>query len=354
MKRFLLAATVLAAPFALASEHASAQPVDGLYVGAGVGANFMMNEQLKYNYSGTDASGPFQGSGKDKLKFDVGITGLGSVGYGLGNGLRLEVEGNYRYNELRNAGHSPPYEQKYGGMGNALFDFDIGSPYVFPYIGAGAGYMQRSNNGGIPYFNAGSFAYQGIAGLSFPLPFLVGLSATVEYRFVGLAGVSHKTSYNAPGFSQAGEDKYLNDLNHSAMLGLRYEFNVIPPPPPPAPMPVAAPVAGPVRSYLVFFDWDRADLTARARQIIAEAAQNIDHVQHTRIGVNGNADRSGSPQYNQRLSMRRAENVAAKLVRDGVARTAIDIKAFGDTRPLVPTAAGVREPQNRRVEIIIN
>jgi outer membrane protein OmpA-like peptidoglycan-associated protein len=53
------------------------------------------------------------------------------------------------------------------------------------------------------------------------------------------------------------------------------------------------------------------------------------------------------------LSIRRAQNVAAELVRNGVPRTAIDIKGFGETNPLVPTGPGVREPQNRRVEIII-
>jgi len=350
MKRFLLAASILTTGFALASGPAEAQPVDGLYVGVGVGPNFMMNELQKFNHSGADGGGPFQGAGKNKLKFDVGVAGVGSVGYGFGNGMRLEVEGNYRYNQLSNSGHSSPYEQKYGGMGNVLYDFDISSPYVFPYVGVGAGYMERSSSGGIPHFSAGGFAYQGIAGLAFPIPYLVGLSATLEYRFVGLSGISHRLSFASPGFTEVSQVKHANDLNHDVMVGLRYEFNVIPPP---APMPVAAPVAGPVRSYLVFFDWDRADLTARARQIVAEAARNIDHVQHTRIDVNGNADRSGSPQYNQRLSMRRARTVAAELVRDGVPSNAIDIKAFGDTRPLVPTAAGVREPQNRRVEIVI-
>ena len=70
----------------------------------------------------------------------------------------------------------------------------------------------------------------------------------------------------------------------------------------------------PARTYLVFFDWNRADLTARAREIIAEAAQNSRRVQSTRIEVAGHADRSGSPQYNQRLSQRRADVVAAELV----------------------------------------
>ena len=67
----------------------------------------------------------------------------------------------------------------------------------------------------------------------------------------------------------------------------------------------------------------------------------------------GHADRSGSPAYNQRLSQRRADNVAAELVRQGVSRNEIVVSAYGETRPLVPTADGVREPQNRRVEIVL-
>ena len=69
--------------------------------------------------------------------------------------------------------------------------------------------------------------------------------------------------------------------------------------------------------------------------------------------MSGHADLTGSPAYNQRLSLRRANNVAAELVRQGVPQSAITIQAFGDTRPLVPTARGVREPQNRRVEIVL-
>ncbi|HEX3349449.1 MAG TPA: OmpA family protein, partial [Acetobacteraceae bacterium] len=100
------------------------------------------------------------------------------------------------------------------------------------------------------------------------------------------------------------------------------------------------------------FDWDRADLTPRARQVIAEAAQNSGKVQHTRIEVNGYTDTSGTPAYNQRLSVRRADAVAAELVRDGVPRNQMDIHGYGETHLLVQTGPGVREPQNRRVEII--
>jgi outer membrane protein OmpA-like peptidoglycan-associated protein len=106
------------------------------------------------------------------------------------------------------------------------------------------------------------------------------------------------------------------------------------------------------RSFLVFFDWDRADLTDRTRQIIGEAA-SARSAGVTRIEVNGHADRSGSPQHNQTRSVRRAEAVAAELVRRGVPRNEIVTRGFGEQNPLVPTADDVREPQNRRVEIIL-
>jgi hypothetical protein len=126
------------------------------------------------------------------------------------------------------------------------------------------------------------------------------------------------------------------------------------PPPAAAPAPVAAPAPTPARTYLVFFDWDRSDLSGRATQIIAEAASASTHVQVTRINVNGYTDSSGTPKYNQALSIRRAESVENELVKDGVSRSEIDIKGFGESHPLVPTGPGVREPQNRRVEIILS
>jgi OmpA-OmpF porin, OOP family len=116
---------------------------------------------------------------------------------------------------------------------------------------------------------------------------------------------------------------------------------------------MAAPAPAPARSYLVFFDWDKATLTPRAQQIIAEAAANSTKVKYTQIQVNGYTDTSGTPQYNQGLSIRRAQAVAAELVKDGVPKGAIAIQGFGETHLLVPTGPGVREPQNRRVEIII-
>jgi outer membrane protein OmpA-like peptidoglycan-associated protein len=121
----------------------------------------------------------------------------------------------------------------------------------------------------------------------------------------------------------------------------------------PEPAASAPPAIIPVRTYLVFFDWDRADLTDRARQIVAQAAQASTKVQTTKIEVNGYTDLSGTVPYNQKLSVRRAQTVKTELVRDGVAANEISIHGYGESNPLVPTAKGVREPQNRRVEIIL-
>jgi outer membrane protein OmpA-like peptidoglycan-associated protein len=137
---------------------------------------------------------------------------------------------------------------------------------------------------------------------------------------------------------------------------LAYNFGAPPPPPPPPPPaemtpPTAPPI--PVRTYLVFFDWDRADLTTRAKQIVQAAADASTHVQTTRIEVNGYTDLSGTVGYNQKLSVRRAETVEKELIHDGVAAGEISIHGYGESNPLVPTAKGVREPQNRRVEIIL-
>ena len=348
----LASAAMLAAPML-----AGAQPVTGLYVGGGAGGNFLQDYRLDQTYvsipPGLRGLPAVNSTNRSQQRFDAGAVALGSVGYGLGNGLRIEAEGDYRYNSdsSRRSSSGSESEQKFGILGNVLYDFDLGLPYLYPYVGAGGGFMWADR--GFALGRTSSFAYQGIAGVAAPLPWVHGLSATLEYRFLGLGGISRRE--NVPNFVGLGPTtvtaKYNEDYNHSILIGLRYAFNTPQPPPP----PVAAPPVQPAlaRTYLVFFDWDRADLTDRARQIVAEAARASTRVQYTRIEVQGNADRSGTPAYNQGLSLRRAQTVAAELVRNGVPRTAIDIQAFGDTRPLVPTAPGVREPQNRRVAIIL-
>ena len=350
----VLAMALLAAPLA-----AEAQPFQGIYVGAGAGYNLPENDPL---------------TGGNEIKPHGGFAGLGSVGYGLGNGLRFELEGNFREAPLiastatfRNTGNL----KTYGAMANALFDLDVGLPWLYPYLGGGVGYAWTNFSrqrvftpAAFPLLTQSinqteaNFAFQAIGGLSFPIPNVPGLSVTTEYRFFGIpGGETFTANTTAAGLAGpvSGTFKVLHQYNHSFLLNVRYAFNVAPPAvaSAPVPAPQAAPAAAPARSYLVFFDWDKATLTDRARQIVKEAADNSTHVQYTRIEVNGYTDTSGTPQYNQGLSVRRAQAVAAELVHDGVPQSAISIQGFGETHLLVPTGPGVREPQNRRVEIII-
>jgi len=365
----LLAATILTV-CVIVSHGARAQPIDGLYIGAGAGGNYLQQERV--------LASPGLDLAPKRLRTQLGGVGVASVGYGFGNGLRVELEGNIRHNRVEKLdgfttipGFASGDQYSYGGMVNALFDMDIGFNWLYPYFGLGAGILNTRLDG-LRYTGTTqplrvgvtddslNFAYQGIFGLAFPLAAVPGLSLTTEYRFTGVLdgpsfrGFDNVATTNAQRqfIGQRGNFNLNSDYNHSLIVGVRYAFNTAPPSMPPAPV-VATPSPAPARTYLVFFDWDRADLTNRARQIVGEAATASTRVQTTRIEVQGNADRSGTALYNQRLSLRRAQVVAAELVRHGVPKQEIAIHAFGDTRPLVPTAAGVREPQNRRVEIIL-
>jgi OmpA-OmpF porin, OOP family len=351
----LAAATILALPAV-----AKAQAVDGPYIGLGAGINYMQNEAFRTTVNG----GPTVASGW--LKSRIGPAVVGSLGYGLGNGLRIELEGNYRFNDLnaRSGVTGGGHEQKFGPMVNVLYDFVGMTPYFQPYVGVGAGYewtkesnLYAARGGAIANVSdetKGSFAYQAIVGAAFPIVSMPGLALTAEYRFMGLTGNRNlPTTITTGAVSVPGNTRLNNDFNHSALVGVRYAFGVAPAAPAAAPAPVPVQAQAPARSYLVFFDWDKATLTDRARQIIAEAAASSTKVQYTRIEVNGYTDTSGTPKYNQGLSVRRAQAVAAELVKDGVPKTAINIQGFGESNPLVPTGPNVREPQNRRVEIII-
>jgi len=119
---------------------------------------------------------------------------------------------------------------------------------------------------------------------------------------------------------------------------------------------MAAPPPPPVTqapSYMVFFDWDRSNLSDQALATIQQAANAYKTKGNARITATGHTDTSGPESYNMALSLRRANTVKDALVRNGVPATAIAVIGRGEQGLLVQTADGVREPQNRRVEIVI-
>lgn len=123
------------------------------------------------------------------------------------------------------------------------------------------------------------------------------------------------------------------------------------PKPAPKPEPKPAPIPGP---FMVFFDFDKTAITADAQAIIERAARVYREQGLARINANGHADRSGSDAYNEALAMRRAQAVRDALIAEGVPAGRITIRSLGETSPLVSTDDGVREWQNRRVEIVLS
>ena len=320
MKNILAGATALVLlPFAAQAQSSWFQqgPSNpGFYIGAEGGANWMLNNN-SYN-------------------MDTGWAAGGVVGYDF-VGPRFELEGIYRQNTGTGTVAFPSGFANVRGrinqvavMANLLYDFLPGA-MITPYIGAGAGvaFVDPSLSAGCTMCST-QFAYQGILGL--------GWNVDQNFR-INLDGRYYATTN--PG-------SYTNN-NLGVMLGVTFKFGQ----PAPAAAPPPAPTAPQAPSFMVFFDWDRADLSPQAQGTIQQAAQAYQQRGSARVTATGHADKSGPDSYNMALSLRRANTVKDALVRNGVPATAISVVGRGETMPLVQTADGVREPQNRRVEIVV-
>jgi len=337
----------------LASPGFAAPDVKGFYVGGGAGVTLPMNDEIK-----SDSS-----TANHKLSFDPGWLVDGQVGYAYGNGLRTELEVGYRQANSDsitnpNSAAALAAAKRYGvlnSMVNVIYDMDINLPLT-PYVGVGVGYARiwakelAIGNNASAVLNAtdesaGAFAYQGIAGVSYAIA--PHWAATLDYRYLSTTEADFgnmKSEYSS----------------HNILMGVRYSFNA---PADVAPAPVAAPVAPVVapapqaaavaNTYIVFFDFDKAVITPEAKTILAAVAAEYKKGKAVAVNVAGHADRSGSDKYNLKLSEKRAAAVKAELARLGVPAKGISTKAAGESQPLVPTADGVREAQNRRGEIVL-
>ena len=319
MKKALIAAAAFVALPAIAQAQT---PMPGFYIGAEGGLNWLMN----FNAAPNNPALPAVISVTPQTGWMAG----GVIGYDF-VGPRVELEGIYRNNPTNVGIPGTALNNQVGQLGimaNLLYDF-MPASVITPYVGAGAGIGFVDSNSSL---GSTVFAYQGIVGLAW--------NADTNFR-VSLDGRYYGTSNPSINGSN-----WTNN-NFSVMLGLQLKFGEVaaaPPPPPPA---VAPP------SFMVFFDWDRSNLSAQALNTIKQAAAAYKTKGNARITATGHTDTSGPEAYNMALSLRRANTVKDALVREGVPATAIAVIGRGEAGLLVKTADGVREPQNRRVEIVI-
>jgi len=315
-KTVLVAAALLALPAAAqaqSSMFSSSSPAyPGFYIGAQGGLNWLLNNQSYQMNTG----------------WDVG----GVVGYDF-VGPRVELEAMHQSNNGTANVFFPGGVANVWGkvdqlsvMANLLYDFVPGAT-ITPYIGAGAGIAFLDNTIQGCNLCSTQFAYQTILGL--------GWNVDQNFR-INLDGRYYGTTSPGP---------FNNNI--SAMLGISYKFGR----PVAAAPPAAAPVTPP--SFMVFFDWDRSNLSEQALNTIKQAAQAYKQKGNARITATGHTDTTGSASYNMALSLRRANAVKDALVREGVPATAISVVGKGFSDLLVQTGPNVREPQNRRVEIVI-
>ncbi len=314
LKNIMLAG---AAAFALTGAAAADTPA-GFYLDLGAGGNWLQDFESQ--------------------DFDTGYYVGGTAGYKLDNGLKFEFEVAYRSNDFdfvfgqtalfRGTGTVTSFSL----MGNMLYDIDLGPGYSLS-LGGGVG-TARIGFDAAPFLDDRDwvFAFQGLAELEAMVSDDVGI----------FAGYNYFEANNAFDDSDGFDYKA-----HTALVGVRFHFieAEAPPPPPPPPPPVAA------KTFIVFFNFDKSDLTPEAQAVVAEAAAAFKSTGSVSIAVVGHTDTVGSAAYNLPLSERRAASVKAGLVANGVPGDVISTSGKGFSEPLVPTGPGVKEPQNRRATI---
>jgi OmpA-OmpF porin, OOP family len=334
-------------------------------------------------------------SASPTANFDSGFNAGARGGYQWGP-WRFEEEYSYRHNQLSSFTFAGPFgistnpsnvsgqRNAHAIMTNVIYDFTIGWP-VSPHIGAGIGAVDIIDSASVSNFtlprpigppivpatplsvapqtfggtilhgSSWQLGYQAIGGIRYD--FSPAVSFDLDYRYLSTTDPTINNSARIPfpngtgGTNCCAHSSYTTSYHtHNIVASVTMKFGA--PPAPPPPLPPAPPPPPPPKVFLVFFDWDKYNITPEGQQIIALAAQQYKAGGSVRLQVTGYTDTSGSAGYNQRLSERRANAVANALAAQGVARSDMAVSGRGYNDLRVPTPLGVREPQNRRVEIL--
>ena len=387
MKLKLLAGVALASLFTAGT--ASAEP-NGWYGAIDAGYNFWSDDVEAISASLPTTAPPLA------IEVQDDWAGFARLGYRFTPNWRVELEGGYRAGDIGQVSAqanglpavcnispttgpcaTPDGEHTAATlMANVIYDFGNEDWGFRPFIGLGAG-VARVNTQLEGTFAAArgvgvgaddsstNLAAQALAGVAVRLGDRANLDLTYRYLAANMAF----ETFTSTAATAIGDYEGRYEGVHTVTLGLRYAFGAdepaYVPPPAPAPLPPApqpprpqpappAPVIPADREFVVYFDWDRSDLTAEAQSVVTQAANYAKSGRPTRILIVGHADTSGSAAYNVGLSNRRARTVGDALVAQGINGGVISLDGKGETALARATADGVREPLNRRATVGIN
>jgi len=338
---------LLGAALAVASSAGAAQAGTGWYLGLGAGANWIQD---------ADWAGKVAGLGTvvtGNAEFDTGYVVAGTVGYDWGH-WRAELELAYRNNDadcsiVDNRGSCVPLPGvelwEFSQMINVLYDFNLGGRWGAS-LGAGVGGNLVTGKGALFFGNNIDdyvIAGQVIAELNYQISDRWQLYGTYRFMFMD------DPDLDAPTIFGPGGSVEIEKRDHAVMVGLRFDLT------PDHPMaeperPMGNPPSRP-RQFIVFFGFNKSNLSAEAQRVVSEAAAAAKEYGSASIMVIGHTDTVGSNGYNMRLSLRRAAVVKAELGHNGIKASMIETSGKGETELMVETGNGVKEPQNRRATI---
>jgi outer membrane protein OmpA-like peptidoglycan-associated protein len=140
----------------------------------------------------------------------------------------------------------------------------------------------------------------------------------------------------------------------------RIETPVVPPPPPPpTPEQLAAKaceesLANIAHTQPILFSFDSVRLDAASRPALDKLAEAAKSCPGMRIEIGGHASAEGTPAFNHRLSLRRAQSVAAYLIKAGVRANRLRAVGYGASQPIAPNDTDENKAKNRRIEFTVH
>ena len=314
----------------------------GWYMSLGAGANWIVDGDYQWFNSG-DATD------YGEFSYENGYIVAGAVGYDFGRNWRVEFEVAYRDNDVDQTCTSKgscygtsAQVWELSQMVNVLYDFPLGGNWEAT-VGAGVGgnLIVLEEWDSAVELDDYVLAGQLIAQIGYR--FADRWQAFADYRYMIM------DDFSSPYFSNPTYAFEFEKAEHSVMVGLRFDLQRDGAAPPPRQAPPAAP-----KQFIVFFGFNKSNLTAEAARVVADAAAAAKQYGSASISIVGHTDTVGSNDYNLRLSMARSHSVKEGLVANGITGNMISTGGRGEAELMVQTGDSVKEPQNRRATIDLN